>query len=166
MKNHLVQAQTDWSNGKFFKEEITQEQWLRLRALGCGLEDFEKREHIYTVEFLGSMSELATINEEFPNLNWTIKKVRGIQYDADFDVHRLSNGVIDQVDRSQPQINNISVSGTSLLSIRSLTWIEDACTNEVQGYLDKGWKIVAVCPPNDSRRPTYILGHIAENQSL
>lgn len=49
--------------------------------------------------------------------------------------------------------------GVALTSLTSLTYLEDACTDHVQQCLNEGWRIVAVCPPNDSRRPTYILGH-------
>lgn len=45
-----------------------------------------------------------------------------------------------------------------LLDVRYVTWLEDACTENLQTHLDAGWKIIAVCPPNGARRPDYILG--------
>ena len=47
---------------------------------------------------------------------------------------------------------------TSLLEFDKVTWLEDACTEELQEHLDLGWRIIAVCPPNGTRRPDYILG--------
>lgn len=45
-----------------------------------------------------------------------------------------------------------------LLEVRYVTWLDDSCTEKLQDHLDKGWKIIAVCPPNGARRPDYILG--------
>ena len=45
-----------------------------------------------------------------------------------------------------------------LLMINEVTWLEDACTESLQGKLDEGYRIIAVCPPNGARRPDYILG--------
>lgn len=53
---------------------------------------------------------------------------------------------------------NIAIPNIGLLSINEVTWMEDACTQELQDKLDEGWRILAVCPPNGTRRPTYILG--------
>ncbi len=36
--------------------------------------------------------------------------------------------------------------------------LEDQCTNSLQEYLDDGWRILAVCPSIDQRRPDYIMG--------
>lgn len=52
----------------------------------------------------------------------------------------------------------IALPDVGLLSIDELDHMNDACTVEVQGRLDKGWRILAVCPPNAQRRPDYILG--------
>lgn len=40
-----------------------------------------------------------------------------------------------------------------------LRLLENACTDEVQGRLAEGWRIIAVCPQPDQRRPDYVLGH-------
>jgi hypothetical protein len=52
----------------------------------------------------------------------------------------------------------VHISDLGLLSVREVTWLEDACTEELQRHLDRGWRILAVCPQPDSRRPDYILG--------
>lgn len=46
----------------------------------------------------------------------------------------------------------------TLLTYDEVTYVDDACTDAVQQLLDKGWRILAVCPPNAQRRPDYILG--------
>lgn len=45
-----------------------------------------------------------------------------------------------------------------LLTIDEVTWLDDACTEELQRKLDEGWRILAVCPPNAQQRPDYTLG--------
>lgn len=59
-------------------------------------------------------------------------------------------------------INQISVANVGLMQIRYVDVLEDACTNDLQRKLDDGWRILAVCPPNDTRRPTYIIGQFEQ----
>lgn len=57
------------------------------------------------------------------------------------------------------QAVHIAIPDLSLLKMRQVTVLEDYCTDALQGWLDDGWRILAVCPPNAARRPDYILGH-------
>ena len=59
----------------------------------------------------------------------------------------------------EPNVVNISIPNQALFAVQTVDYLEDYCTNELQNWLDSGWRIVAVCPPNDTRRPTYIVGH-------
>lgn len=52
----------------------------------------------------------------------------------------------------------ITIPDFTLMQISEVTYIDDACTDQVQQYLDEGWRILAVCPPNAQRRPDYIFG--------
>lgn len=52
----------------------------------------------------------------------------------------------------------ISVANHNLFEVAKVTWLENACTEELQRMLDAGWRILAVCPSNDARRPDYVLG--------
>lgn len=54
----------------------------------------------------------------------------------------------------------ITIADFALLSITEVTWRDDCCTEEIQEMLDEGWRILAVCPPNAQRRPSYIMGRI------
>lgn len=56
---------------------------------------------------------------------------------------------------------SVHIPNIGLLSINEVTWIENACTEELQRKLDAGYRILAVCPPNGVRRPDYILGRTA-----
>ena len=60
-------------------------------------------------------------------------------------------------------IVQIHVPNFSLLAINQVKVLEDACTDDIQAVLDEGWRILAVCPPLQERRPTYICGrHVPE----
>lgn len=52
--------------------------------------------------------------------------------------------------------------GEGLLVITETMLLEDSCTDSLQGYLSEGWRIVAVQPQPDQRRPDYILGRPAQ----
>lgn len=90
--------------------------------------------------------------------------------DIDFTVKRFKgqmnvNLMPSAGDHSNAQQVHIHVPNVGLFSINEVTYIEDACTDDLQGYLDKGWKILCVCPPNNQRRPDYILGRIKGDES-
>jgi len=52
----------------------------------------------------------------------------------------------------------IHVPDLALMLISEVMHLDDCCTDVLQGYLNEGWRILAVCPPNAQRRPDYILG--------
>lgn len=49
------------------------------------------------------------------------------------------------------------LSGPHLHGMNRLLLLGDCCTDELQSALDKGWRIIAVCP-QEQRRPDYVLG--------
>ena len=53
---------------------------------------------------------------------------------------------------------NINISGNSLSTFNDIMLLEDSCTDELTVNINKGWRIIAVCPQPDQRRPDYILG--------
>lgn len=52
---------------------------------------------------------------------------------------------------------DVHVPGNILISYNDTMLLEDSCTDNLQSYLNSGWRIVAVCP-QAQRRPDYILG--------
>ena len=60
----------------------------------------------------------------------------------------------------QQTIFQVSIPGIGLLQIQCVDYLKDCCTDELQRWLDRGWRILAVCPPNDTRRPSYVMGHV------
>lgn len=78
-----------------------------------------------------------------------MSKIRGLAYLQEISSKAAANTT---------SIINVSVANHNLFCVDEVTWLEDACTNELQKHLDVGWRILAVCPANDARRPDYILG--------
>lgn len=89
-------------------------------------------------------------------LTFTVKRFKGAYFsDASRPRYRSS---IDPGDQPGATFIQISIPDLALLSINEVQVLEDACTEELQVMLDKGFRIIAVCPPNSQRRPDYILG--------
>jgi hypothetical protein len=57
---------------------------------------------------------------------------------------------------------NVAVPGIGLLQIREVRIEDDLCTEVLQNRLDDGWRILAICPQPDQRRPDYVLGRFAQ----
>ncbi len=53
---------------------------------------------------------------------------------------------------------NIHISNIGLLSINQVLLQEDCCTKDISACLEKGWRIIAICPQPNQRRPDYIFG--------
>lgn len=52
----------------------------------------------------------------------------------------------------------IHMANFTLMGIKFVKVMEDACTDDLQEALNHGWVILAICPPNSQRRPDYVLG--------
>lgn len=52
----------------------------------------------------------------------------------------------------------VHISDLGLLNIKEVDVIEDSCTDVLQEWLNEGWRIIAVCPQPNKRRPDYIVG--------
>lgn len=100
-----------------------------------------------TVDCLAKLSDMG--------LQVNVRRVKGLFSGLDTsDVPAL----LAHTNKAKPEVH-IHVPGSiSLTSMNEVNYLEDACTNLLQEHLNEGWRIIAVCPPNDSRRPTYILG--------
>jgi len=61
-----------------------------------------------------------------------------------------------------PNVTHVHIPNIGLFMIDEVQVLEDICTDALQRELDQGWRILAVCPPNGTRRPDYILGRTKE----
>lgn len=56
------------------------------------------------------------------------------------------------------EVCNVHIGNIGLLHINQVAYAIDKCTEELQELLNDGWRIIAVCPQPDQRRPDYVLG--------
>ena len=56
----------------------------------------------------------------------------------------------------------VHMPGNGLLRVSELRLQNNCCTDVINEHLKEGWRIVAVCPQPDQRRPDYILGKFNE----
>lgn len=111
--------------------------------------------------------DLEKFMNEFPNITINIKGVPkslsvtglGMMDELQKIVSKIKQAV-DKFDKNV-QFNsecNVHVPNLGLLAINKLAYATDYCTEELQQLLDRGYRILAVCPQPDQRRPDYILG--------
>lgn len=60
----------------------------------------------------------------------------------------------------------VHMPGNMLASYNEVMLIEDSCTDKLQSALSSGWRMIAVCPQPDQRRPDYIMGRWNPNKEL
>lgn len=61
-----------------------------------------------------------------------------------------------------PNVTHVHIPNIGLLMINEVTVLYDCCTDELQRHLNQEWRILAVCPPNGTRRPDYVIGRTKE----
>ena len=60
---------------------------------------------------------------------------------------------------------NVMVPGNTLSTFDEVAVWEDCCTDSLQRQLRDGWRILAICPQPDQRRPDYILGRNSNHET-
>lgn len=103
------------------------------------------------MEICGELELKFNVTPHKGNVFFTRSRNRGIEKRLD----SLENSFSKLKDGSIIQLH---VPNFALLTFNRVEAKENCCTEELQGYLTENWRILAVCPPLDQRRPTYILG--------
>lgn len=70
----------------------------------------------------------------------------------------LLKQVFDETQGANKNLIQVHVPNAKLIEFNEVEVVEDQCTHSLQTDLDAGWRIIAVCPPLEQRRPTYIIG--------
>lgn len=89
---------------------------------------------------------------DLPDLNFKYTVVRRQRLDD--DIETLQSRATTVINKKV----NVSVPGFGLMCIDEVKVETDCCTDNLQGMLDAGWRILAICPQPDQRRPDYVLG--------
>lgn len=152
------------------KGEVTEYASYRHKFEGDKSEDGDKELVMYLDKYkLQSSKEylvrLDTFLERYPSLKVTVKGVPKIAGDRSpaVAVDKLIKKIEGLENRFNEKIEfndkcEVHVPNLGLLNINEVTYVEDCCTDELQGLIRKGWRIIAACPQPDQRRPDYVLG--------
>jgi len=152
----LFEASLSWPERDKL-QRLAPEAWLDLKSKlpGGRLPTLQTDRYGGTIqrEWVCDLAEAQVWNDAGFTLE--VAKLRGVAYpvapaDAVRDALRGAGG---------PTIINVSVSNVGLYDVQAVHYEEDCCTERLQNFLSLGWRLLAVCPPNDKRRPTYIIGH-------
>lgn len=158
-----VKPESFWGDDK---EQKRQEQLTLVESLG--LKEFEYPHHgvycnadqVISLLLGGYVSKYGATTDITPIIQTDV---------TDLDtVKELMSTAINGVREATEALFNSKCGqqqpGNDLMTIDSTMLLEDSCTDILQDYLNKGWRIIAVCPQPDSRRPDYILGRSGKIQ--
>lgn len=68
---------------------------------------------------------------------------------------------VDAVGYREAQYNekvSVHIPGLAMMQLDTVNVLTNVCTDELQTWLDDGWRLLAICPQPDQRRPDYVLG--------
>tara|TARA_R110000824_G_C15233132_1_gene679124 strand:- start:38918 stop:39460 length:543 start_codon:yes stop_codon:yes gene_type:complete len=88
--------------------------------------------------------------------------------DINPDPEVLFNPKVPEGPTDQHMNNRVEVHmpGQALAMYNDTLLMEDSCTDALQNELANGWRIIAVCPQPDQRRPDYVLGRYNPNVGI
>lgn len=98
--------------------------------------------------------------ELMPIVPHTVKRIVMIRSEAPLglDTNTAARGVVVN------QKVNVAVPGLGLLLISEVHLLADGCTDALSDWLKEGWRILAICPQPDQRRPDYVLGRAGKEE--
>jgi len=120
-------------------------------------------------EYLG---ELESFMKKFPSIKI---KIRGMIQVSESNSINMINQMVEvqkKLEKALSQFDekiefnqkcDVHISNLGLLSINQLGFATDKCTEELQVLVNEGWRILAICPQPDQRRPDYVLGRSMPN---
>lgn len=153
--SYIVQIEIEYTVSKRIKTEFSPELYAEFRE---EFADFDLPENQSDMSDWSGLSMFGSEKDFWRltdlGLEPRAKRIRGMPAES---VPPEAKEHLRQEDRVQ--IINVSVPNAALFAVQKITWVEDACTQHIQKMLDEDWRIVAVVPANDTRRPTYIMGH-------
>src|SRR6185312_3493384 len=136
----------------------------------------ERSEMFYLVDSKTFLVDIESFMSHYPKIEF---KVKGVPKSIDLNQGLVANineiskkidGAMEKFDRSVSfnEKCEVHVPNLGLMNINRLAYATDYCTVQLQDLLDKGWRIISVCPQPDQRLPDYVLGMsvFGENESV
>jgi len=147
-----------------FKQAMPPEKYANLREAIPALPieqpvtDFYHTNQVADVrKLLSSGVEFTVKSELSTSADWMVRLLN--------DVEEMRNKLCAIQDQKQTINDKVSVHvpGHAMMEIKTAKVLEDCCTNALNEELMKGWKILAICPQPNQRRPDYIVGHTSDS---
>jgi hypothetical protein len=90
-----------------------------------------------------------------------------VEHTVKIDLELLSDKIMNKVIANAQHLFNSKLEvhqpNMPLFQYNDYMVLTDHCTISLQEeYIDKGWRVVCICPQPDQRRPDYILGRYTE----
>lgn len=135
-------------------------------------EEFKRNEYLNSPTFVCTGEQLLLIMEVDDSI--TVKSCAPIAGDSHEGLLARLEAVVEKLEKidipnpADPPAHifnehcEVHLPGNLLATYNETLLLEDACTDELQGALNSGWRMVAVCPQSQ-RRPDYILGRFNPN---
>lgn len=90
-----------------------------------------------------------------------------VQYREQVDIlNKMISKTLENLKQTSELSWNAKVAvpvNTWLNNVNEMRLLEDCCTDALQDVINEGYRIIAVCPQPDQRRPDYILGRVNTN---
>ena len=120
----------------------------------------EPSNFFYQEVVIGDLDEIGRLLALY-DCSFELKNFKGNMYTG--LTEKLDAAYPDMIPKPiSPNVTHVHIPSLGLLLIDEVTVLEDTCTDNLQRHLNENWRILAVCPPNGTRRPDYILGRTKE----
>ena len=85
-----------------------------------------------------------------------------VKHEVNIDLNALSDKIMTKVITNASHLFNSKLEvhqpNMPLFQYNKYKVLDDECTEDLQSnYIDKGWRVVCICPQPDQRRPDYII---------
>ena len=157
----------EWS--RVFKEGSDEEKLILLQKypkMGGFRTTVSQSKYLQLMEenFDGDIIRLKSVNTHEFDPDDATQSNELAQYREQVDIlNRMIGKTLDNLKQTSELSWNAKLAvpvNTWLNNVNEMRLLEDCCTDALQDVLNDGWRMIAICPQPDQRRPDYILGRV------
>jgi hypothetical protein len=157
---------TSWGCDSIDEFNKEQAKFKKLKFLELEQYDESKSYQTFVSEDEVVLSKNDVILLNLAEIRFTIKSQIDVDVDISEQLQEWANKPIKISADGGNTYNNkceVHMPGQALSMYNEVSIQTDLCTDELQTYLNSGWRIIAACPQPDQRRPDYIMGRFNPN---